>query len=93
LVQRLKTELTQASVLDALGIGLEDNAISAISPTPETTRALEDEALEAILREADEAIYSHRKSAVEQERTIKDGGAAIRAVRPAKKAVNRGITD
>jgi len=42
-----------------------------VKPTPETARALEARAREAILREADEAIYERRKFAVENERTIK----------------------
>ena len=44
----------------------------AIRPTPETARALEAEARERILREADEAIYARRNAAVEQERAIKE---------------------
>lgn len=44
----------------------------AIKPTPETARALEAEARERILREADEAIYARRNAAVEQERAIKE---------------------
>ena len=38
--------------------------VSAISPTPETKQALEAEAREAILKEADDAIYARRKSSV-----------------------------
>jgi len=44
----------------------------APTPSTETARALEAEAREAILQEADDAIYSRRKSAVEQERVIKE---------------------
>ena len=44
----------------------------ALTPTPETAKALEAEAREAILKEADDAIYDRRKSAVEQERTIQE---------------------
>lgn len=58
--------------LDALGIVLLDASITAVQPTPETARALEAEARELILKEADDAIYSRRKSAVEQERTIRE---------------------
>ena len=47
-------------------------SILAIKPTPETSRALEAEAREKILREADEAIYARRNAAVEQERAIKE---------------------
>lgn len=55
-----------------MGIAPLDISISAIQPTPETSRALEAEARESILKEADDAIYSRRKSAVEQERMIKE---------------------
>src|SRR5439155_18161206 len=41
-------------------------------PKPETARALEAQAREELLRNADEAIYSRRNSAVEQERAIKE---------------------
>ncbi len=47
-------------------------SILAIKPTPETSRALEAEAREQILLNADEAIYARRNAAVEQERSIKE---------------------
>lgn len=72
LVNRLREQLAGASALTALGIDLLDISISAIQPTPETARALEAEAREALLKKADDAIYDRRKSAVEQERTIKE---------------------
>ncbi|MDH3348694.1 MAG: SPFH domain-containing protein, partial [Desulfobulbaceae bacterium] len=53
--------------LEILGISL-----LAVKPTPETTRALEAEARENLLREADEAVYERRRAAVEQERTVKE---------------------
>ncbi len=72
LVAILREQLTADSPLAALGIALLDVSISAVQPTPETARALEAEARESILKEADDAIYDRRKSAVEQERTIKE---------------------
>jgi hypothetical protein len=60
---------------DALrALGLETIALSilAIKPAPETARALEAEAREALQRQADLAIYDRRNSAVEQERRIKE---------------------
>lgn len=68
----IKTELGEATSISNLGIEVIEAAISTITPTPETARALEAEAREAILKEADDAIYIRRKFAVEQERTIKD---------------------
>lgn len=53
--------------LEVLGI-----AILAILPTKEAARALEAEAREQILKEADDAIYIRRNAAVEQERIIKE---------------------
>jgi len=72
LVQTIRSELSQQAILDELGIALVDVSIAGITPSPETVRALEAEAREAILQEADDAIYVRRKSAVEQERVIKD---------------------
>lgn len=56
----------------ALGVEILDLSILAIKPAPETARALEAEAREAMLRHADEAIYDRRNAAVEQERRIKE---------------------
>lgn len=72
LVTLVRTELPTEPSLERLGISILDASISAITPTPETTRALEAEAREAILKEADDAIYARRKAAVEQELTIKE---------------------
>ena len=72
LVNIISTQRTQADSMKALGISIMDVSIGAVTPTPETSRALEAEARESILKEADDAIYARRKSAVEQERTIKE---------------------
>lgn len=72
LVELIRTELAKQPVLTELGVALVDVSVAAISPTPETSRALEADAREAFLKEADDAIYARRKAAVEQERTIKD---------------------
>jgi regulator of protease activity HflC (stomatin/prohibitin superfamily) len=60
------------SELQALGIEILGLSFLAIKPTPETSRALEAEAREQILKMADEAVYARRNSAVEQERRIKE---------------------
>src|SRR5262249_23600342 len=44
----------------------------AVRPTPETARALEAEAREAILKGADDAIFLRRNAAVENERAIRE---------------------
>lgn len=64
--------MSSDSPLQAIGIETLSVDIVAIKPMPETAKALEAEARELILKEADDAIYARRKSAVEQERTIKD---------------------
>jgi regulator of protease activity HflC (stomatin/prohibitin superfamily) len=55
-------------------IGVEPLSVNvmAISPTPEMARALEAETREALQKDSDHAIYERRRSAVEQERSIKE---------------------
>jgi regulator of protease activity HflC (stomatin/prohibitin superfamily) len=72
LVVSLRQGLQSAEMVSSLGIELLDVSILAIKPTPETARALEAEAREQVLREADEAVYARRNAAVEQERAIKE---------------------
>lgn len=64
-------ELRDSTELAALGVEVPGLSILAIRPTPETARALEARAREAILLEADSAIYARRNAAVENERAIK----------------------
>jgi regulator of protease activity HflC (stomatin/prohibitin superfamily) len=71
LTTKLKQTLNQQQVLSSLGIELTEATVTSINASPETSRALEAEAREAILQEADDALYARRKSSVEQERTIK----------------------
>lgn len=72
LVASLREGLQSADVIASLGIDILGLSILAIKPTPETSRALEAEAREQVLREADEAVYARRNAAVEQERNIKE---------------------
>ena len=72
LVASLRQGLQTAETTASLGIEVLGLAILAIKPTPETSRALEAEAREQILREADGAVYTRRNAAVEQERSIKE---------------------
>lgn len=58
--------------VQALGVEIMDFAVNSIKPTPETAKALETETREGLLREADEAVYARRNSAVELERKIKE---------------------
>ncbi|MBI4347608.1 MAG: SPFH domain-containing protein [Elusimicrobia bacterium] len=83
---RLRSALTAAEELSQKGLaGLRDSqlaathgiellafALASLRPTPETAKALEAESREALLREADQAIYARRTAAVEQERRVKE---------------------
>jgi len=64
--------LAASTEITSLGLEILGLSILAIKPTPETARALEAETRETLFREADEAIYARRNSAVEQERAIKE---------------------
>src|SRR5207249_7397651 len=64
--------LRQAEALTAVGVELLGFSILAIKPQPDTSKALEAEARERLLREADDAIYNRRNNAVEQERKIRE---------------------
>lgn len=76
LVQQIKTELYDQPALAELGVSVIESSITAISPSKETSRALEAEVRELILKESDDATYARRKSAVEQELTIKEAELA-----------------
>jgi len=72
LVQRVSAGLKTSNEIGSLGLEVIGLSILAIKPNPETARALEAEAREQLLRNADEAIYARRNSAVEQERAIRE---------------------
>lgn len=72
LVQAVRKGLTNSPDIVQLGLEILGLSILATKPTPETARALEAETREQLLKEADEAIYARRNSAVEQERAIKE---------------------
>jgi hypothetical protein len=72
IAQRVQTMLAASPTLAALGVELLGFSILGIKPVPETSKALEAEAREHLLREADDAIYARRNNAVEQERTIRE---------------------
>jgi regulator of protease activity HflC (stomatin/prohibitin superfamily) len=72
LVNSLREGMRQSEETTSLGIEVLGLSILAIKPTPETSRALEAEIREQILREADDAVYTRRNAAVEQERAIKE---------------------
>jgi len=72
IVAEAVAKLSASEAVSALGVEILSLSILGIQPTPETGRALEAEAREELQRRADEAIYSRRNAAVEQERLIKE---------------------
>ena len=72
IVAEALVKLRESEVVSDLGVEILSLSILGIQPTPETSRALEADAREALQRRADEAIYSRRNAAVEQERLIKE---------------------
>jgi len=68
----IMTGLRRRADIDALGLEILGVSVLAVKPTPDTAKALEAEAREAILKTADEAIFARRNFAVEQERAIRE---------------------
>ena len=58
--------------IQSLGVEVLGVSILAIRPNPETARALEAEAREQLLKEADDAIFERRNASVDNERAIKE---------------------
>jgi regulator of protease activity HflC (stomatin/prohibitin superfamily) len=72
LVSHVTAALRVAETVTLLGVEILGLSVLSIKPTPETARALEAAAREALQRESDEAIYARRNAAVESERKIKE---------------------
>jgi hypothetical protein len=72
LVVAVREGLAASELVEQLGIEILALSVLAVKPNPETARALEAEIREQLLLKADEAIYSRRNAAVEQERAIKE---------------------
>ncbi|MEQ1821656.1 MAG: SPFH domain-containing protein [Fimbriimonadaceae bacterium] len=64
--------VTNHPTLAELGVEIIAVHIQSIRPTPEVGKALEAEYRETLMRKADEAIYTRRAAAVEEERKIKE---------------------
>ena len=86
---RVLRDLRESGELSTLGVEIQGVSILAIKPTPETARALEAKAREAILLEADSAIYARRNAAVENERAIKQSELDTEVAIEQKKRVIR----
>lgn len=72
LVAEVLAGLRASEAVQMLGVEILSLSILSVRPTPETARALEAEAREALQRKSDEAMYERRNAAVEQERRIKE---------------------
>jgi len=72
IVDEVLGKLKASEAVTTLGIEILGLSLLGIQATPETARALEADAREALQQRADEAIYARRNAAVEQERLIKE---------------------
>jgi hypothetical protein len=72
IAESILSQLGESKAITDLGLEILAVSIEAIKAVPETARALEAEAREELLRQADQAIYERRNAAVEQERRIKE---------------------
>lgn len=68
----ISTGLTGRADIASLGLEILGVSIRGVKPTPDTAKALEAEAREAILKNADEAIFARRNFAVGRERAIRE---------------------
>ena len=71
LAQLLQDQLQQRREIEALGLEILGVSIVAVLPTPDIASALEARAREEHLKAADDAIYSRRMAAVQNERAIR----------------------
>lgn len=67
----LQSELPKQPSLESLGIEINEVSLTAVSPTPETGKALEADIRESLLKDADSAIYSRRLASIDQEKHVK----------------------
>jgi regulator of protease activity HflC (stomatin/prohibitin superfamily) len=69
---RVLDRLKAGSEVEQLGVEILNLAVLSLKPSPETAKALEAETRESLNRSADEAVYTRRNAAIEQERRIKE---------------------
>jgi hypothetical protein len=72
LVIAIREALKQSDTVAQLGVEVIDVNVGSIKSDPEMAKALQAEAREQLLKQADEAIYARRNASVELERTIKE---------------------
>ncbi len=72
LVTAIRNAMQNSANVQQLGVEVLDVSVGSIKADPEMAKALQAEAREQLLKEADEAIYARRNASVELERTIKE---------------------
>lgn len=72
LASAILEELQQSEQVQKLGLSVLGLTLLGINPDKETTRALEAQAREKILKTADDAVYERRNASIEQERIVKE---------------------
>jgi regulator of protease activity HflC (stomatin/prohibitin superfamily) len=72
LTSRVLDRLKASIEVVQLGVEILNLAVLSLKPTPEMAKALEAEAREALNRNADDAVYTRRNAAIEQERRLKE---------------------
>ncbi|MBC8061029.1 MAG: SPFH domain-containing protein [Clostridiaceae bacterium] len=72
IAQAMISEIKESEEVKLLGIEIFGLSILNILPNKETSRALEAQAREQILKMADEAVYERRNASIEQERRVKE---------------------
>jgi regulator of protease activity HflC (stomatin/prohibitin superfamily) len=72
LAARVLDRLKASPEVTQIGVEILNLAVLSLRPNPEMAKALEAEAREAMNRNADEAVYTRRNAAIEQERRLKE---------------------
>lgn len=72
LVVAIRAALQQSDIVQQLGVEILDVSVGSIKSDPEMAKALQAEAREQLLKEADQAIYARRNASLDMERLIKE---------------------
>ena len=72
LLAAVRSGVRESDTVEMLGVEVLSLAIVSVSATPDMAKALQADARELLLRQADEAVYARRNAAVEMERQIKE---------------------
>lgn len=72
LANSILNDMRQNEEIRSLGIEIMGLTVLAVQPNKDTSRALEAETREKILKMSDDAIYERRNASIEQERGVKE---------------------